>query len=685
VDSQERSALLSDGDVAPDPVTTPIERQHVGAEAPAPPQKSSGEPTQRLLTALGRFQREVLKVREGVAAVGWSDECMNQLITAVEIADENDWPDVVETLTETARILKSYEDAGQPSECVGFLEDSYEILCLMVGDILVGTVRSAAMKKWRERHDRAVEDLAAAGITLVVDAQEAPSPIEDDEPADDIDSLPQVIPFAPAAAALEKPQGDDAEEDGVEEIEATDDEPETADDEVTFVPGSSDEEEEAAAADATAEVSQVLDALCDAFTRWENSEPGDENGVHDKVDGAIASLISHAEEAGNLGALPTCETLKRLCNWRQAHSTKPDDKFFELAFAFCDAYAQTHGETAASETVEWMTECEAYMLNWSEDGDDSGAHAKEEEEETVDVADIDEEEDSVTSDEVPAAEDSPAEIVEDATVSEDLSEETAVESPLIDLVDELAPIDSSEEASEPEEASPAAVAAEDSPLLQMLATAQQAASQGNAGDAKILALQVAAHIATEEADAAGTCLMDAEERLRAGTQAIEDARQTVSDAEQSVENSEAQVRDGESDLAQHREHIETIQSAISGVEETLADLDAQIVELQATREAEAANLAERQGEMETARQDEATKDVELSQRKDAEDAARHQLEDARQAVKAQQHRRMEIEADRDGARQSLNDQQSSLQELKQTIDLFGGGDKNDESDDELLF
>jgi hypothetical protein len=137
-----------------------------------PPQEESmvaGDPTQRLLTALGRFQRQVSRAEEGAPQEAWCDECMNQLITGIEIALNEDWADVKEALTDVARILQTYEDEGRADQSIYFLKDSYEILCLMVGDLIVGNVRSGVMKKWQDRYERALDELADAGLTLVDD------------------------------------------------------------------------------------------------------------------------------------------------------------------------------------------------------------------------------------------------------------------------------------------------------------------------------------------------------------------------------------------------------------------------------------------------------------------------------------------------------------------------------------
>lgn len=191
----------------------PIVDEETMMTPPSPEEpRVAGDPTQRLLTALGRFQRQVTRAEEGAPQEAWCDECMNQLITGIEIALGEDWDDVKEALTDTARILQTYEDAGQAGQCVGFLKESYEILCLMVGDLIVGNVRSGVMKKWENRYERALDDLAAAGLTLIDDdgpveretahAPARPGMDDFDHILDDASGMPgSVFDDAPAPSA----------------------------------------------------------------------------------------------------------------------------------------------------------------------------------------------------------------------------------------------------------------------------------------------------------------------------------------------------------------------------------------------------------------------------------------------------------------------------------------------------
>lgn len=160
VASEERSALLDN--------ETDTDEGVLGAPTPS----GVGDPTHRLLTALGRFQRQVSRAEGGAPQAQWCDECMNQLIVGIELAMTQGWGNVTQALTDTARVLHSYERLDRAQQCVPFLQDSYEILCLMVGDLIVDSVRSGVMQKWRERFQRAVEEMQRLGIPLVEDDAE---------------------------------------------------------------------------------------------------------------------------------------------------------------------------------------------------------------------------------------------------------------------------------------------------------------------------------------------------------------------------------------------------------------------------------------------------------------------------------------------------------------------------------
>ncbi|MFP4172605.1 MAG: hypothetical protein ACLFV4_06805, partial [Candidatus Hydrogenedentota bacterium] len=141
-----------------------------GASAADSSGASESDSTQRLLAALGNLEAQVEAAKKGASKDTWSEQCMGQLINAVELALEEDWVDVVDVLTETARILETYKRAGRQQECVPFLADSYEIMSGMVVDLMLGEdVRPNVLKRWDKRYQQALREVAGAGLTLVKD------------------------------------------------------------------------------------------------------------------------------------------------------------------------------------------------------------------------------------------------------------------------------------------------------------------------------------------------------------------------------------------------------------------------------------------------------------------------------------------------------------------------------------
>lgn len=138
---------------------------------------SLNEPTQQVLEALARFNRELPDARGNTHPELWADACMNELIACVEIAIEQRWPDFAKPLTDTGRILQTYENAGSAERCIPFMTEAHEILSLMISDLIIGTIRPEANEKWNARYQNALDAIHAAGLTLVQDDQDV-SPSE---------------------------------------------------------------------------------------------------------------------------------------------------------------------------------------------------------------------------------------------------------------------------------------------------------------------------------------------------------------------------------------------------------------------------------------------------------------------------------------------------------------------------
>jgi len=132
--------------------------------------QGDGDTTQMLLTSLGRFQRVLKGARAGGGFGPWSDECMTQLIHSAELALSEGWADLVVTLSDTGRVLQSYENAGKADLSLDFLDEAYEVLCLMVGDMMVDTVRDTVRDRWSDVYGRALKGLEEHGVALVDDS-----------------------------------------------------------------------------------------------------------------------------------------------------------------------------------------------------------------------------------------------------------------------------------------------------------------------------------------------------------------------------------------------------------------------------------------------------------------------------------------------------------------------------------
>ncbi|MBN2310434.1 MAG: hypothetical protein JXR94_15785 [Candidatus Hydrogenedentes bacterium] len=707
--SEERSALLSG---------------EADTDAPAAEEERtvSGDPTQRLLTVLGRFEREMLRGKEGAAQDAWSDAAMRQLIHAVEIAVPQGWQDMVEALTETGRILQTYEDSQRANECLPFLTDSYEILCLMVGDLIVDKVRSGVMRKWRDRYERALEDLAAAGLTLVSDdesggqqpaqsAYEAPAPplpsAEPESPfaldaggfpADDdevdlpsLDELTMPGPGAeapaagapaaagPAAAAPEamepeavEPEAMEPEAVEPEAAQAAEDEDGGDDEPIDEAlldlewPGAAPKQMDAAAQGPVAEpaappaqeaarspLAETLDALCEGLARIEANPEGNLAGTGVSMDQALVSLESHAEDAGRVSAAEACRRMQDMCRQVATERTvAPSDRFFELAYAFCGAYAEACEQQDAAAVDRWLDECSPFLKEMSGAARTPAVEAEEPSQEEAAVAE---------------------------PVDEAISE--PVGAPLAEP-EEAAPADEEAAAGVPAEAAPAQGG---SPQA-LLETARTAASQGNAAEAKAFALEAAAYIARAQADDAEARVKQAEARLSEGAAAIEATLEQVRKAEQDVSDAERAAEEARARAEERKAQSTEASERLTQAQEQVGDIEERLRRLQEEREQAVQREADAQAGLASAREEEEAAQAAYDERSELERQARVRLEDARQHVKALQRKRADIESAMERAREALTRQRASVADIERTIQEVRSAETGDGlNPDDLLF
>lgn len=778
VASEERDALLSPGSDAGDANANPSDNGDV-----EPPM--TGDPTQRLLTVLGRFEREMLKGKNGADQGAWSDGAMLQLIHAVQIAVPQGWDDMVEAVTETGRILQSYENAGRANECLAFLSDSYEILCLMAGDLIVDKVRSGVMRKWRERYEVALEDLAAAGLELVQDdedrmssagtaepsalespateaepeapfeapdtpamepeaAIEAPTDVSGIEPEPAFEESPvqveEPVPFeappepqagasvesdAPSLVAYTEPEGvADAEEsldndeepidealldldlaaepepvvpEPAVEVDADADAASGAEAVARYEEDSTTEivetwpvedgvpaeqiKEQAPAEDAVdepdlrEETAELLDTLCEGFARIQSQPRVGLETTHEAIRETITVLERHASVAGREGAAQACGVLAELCAPVFERDAEANDRFIELAYAFCGAFSDALEEGGADAAEAWIGECRAYQAEQAaeeefaeeESGEDKPA-GDELQEELMEAAAEDETPPFAVDPEEPEATDAgfaEAPMAEEPVSPDSAPFETAPPSPA-----HMA------EAEENDSGSP----------QWLLENARNAASSGKAGDAKVLALQAAAHIARIQADKAAQRVEQAEVRLKEGAAAIEAVRDEVRKAEEEVEAAELRVAQARERHEERMNEVAQASESLDAIQSQLLDVEAQLRELEAKRDTLAAGRSEAERKLDEAREDENSARQENGAQQEIERQARVSLEDARQNVKNLQRKRAEIETAMGRARELLTRQRASVEDIERTINEVMNSDSGEgDGADELLF
>lgn len=703
----------------------------------------TSDPTQRLLTSLGRFQRHFMKAREGAPQDQWSDECMNHLIHGVEIALEQGWTDLVEALTETGRILQTYEDARRANACVPFLADSYEIMCLMVGDLIVDKVRPGVLRKWRDCYQSALEDLTAEGMSLVQDEEgggsfhtytraHASARIEDaaftevspTTESDDLDEMPieldlgDLPPLTPidssGPSAPEMPFTADVEESespfdepSMEEAYSSNDlAPPEFDIALELGAEVSSEEYESGPSEAEpiaapssagdvhgldVEIAKTLDMLCDGLARIEDDPEGVRGTVLLTIEDCLHTLRERAELQGWQGSLAASEAMSRLCGAAGERGGVLGDRFFETAYAFGGVFGDARERSDDPGLISWMSECDA-LIQETFAVDREPARTDEEPAETE--AEVPFERPGSESEtrgeiqiDVPSLgngmpETPPQPVDQPDAPAAEVPEPTAAQSSGGAM--------SASESPFVEISSAAPVRVEkslaDDPAAHFLETARQAIGSGATADAKLFAMQAAASIAQAQAKEAESRVRQAEIRLQETIKSIESARDQVKDAESQVEQSEFRVEEGKEQLAERGRHTHGVLGSLEGIRSRIADLDRRIHELQAQRDEASRQQSAAEDALTEARQQESDVKAQLDELKNAEQSARVQLEDARGQVKLLQRKQGEIEALMERARDSLTKFRESMADIDRTIELIRSAETSAAlENDDLLF
>lgn len=655
----------------------------------------AGDPTQRLLTALGRFQRQVASAETGNARDGWADEGMHQLINAIEIAIGESWDDIREALTDTARILQTYEDAGQVRKCLPFLQDSYEILCLMVGDLIVGNVRSGVLQKWRERYELAVAMVLRDGLNLVEDESvddastseayaEATYPSQDayDVTLDHVydeetyDGAPETTMTDEVPAAPAMVPGHSMDQDALPVMESAPfDDPDpfdtpqfdakalpSLDDVLGEVPVVEDLDENPDAAFSPLTPMSLpgepplpsLEEPAHEDPASLDSETGDAMDVHfDEDEGFILEPLAE-ERARHAVDAPVDDV------------TEADVS--EHAEADPEAAARVEDLDAGDDVFAEVPVIDTTVL---EDSDAliGGDLETDEDGEALDGAD-----DAAAESEGPASMDA---VMDEPETEADVAQDPATILDLDAMVAE-AEAGGAEEMAAPDvpvaaAAPPAMAAVEAEPEPEagtseaLLRTAQVAMRAGKVADAKRIALQLAANMARLEVEQVQEDVEGLEACLSEDAARIIESESAVADCEKTLQDRQWHIGEREASIQEKQGQLEGLRENLGGIEGVIADLDEQIRQLQERRAAEAEHAAAVEREIAQAAAEEAHLQDDLNKLCAEKAQAEVSLEMAKQQVAQFQEIQRTHDSEIAAAREELQRRLAAVAEIEHTI------------------
>ena len=650
----------------------------------------AGDPTQRLLTALGRFQRQVSKAEQGGPQESWCDECMNQIVTGIEVSIAEEWDNVQEALTDTARVLQTYEYAGRASECVNLLQDSYEILCLMVGDLIVDNVRSGVMQKWHERYEAATAEVAKAGLALVSDdAQEEStstpsSQVEVEVPES---SVPFDVPGAVDAdldehaveetvveetvveeAVAEEPDADDFAAPEPPQKEAPDD----------FQDAASPFESSEDSADDSPDTSNLP-----SMNELINMQARVTGQLEDEQEDIFGIGPGKDQEAAAIDSLHDIDLLAPIEN-------SPTDKEVILPF-----------EEPPSIESDARTDDIDLQDNTADVDDDDFYTPKDIDDVEVTNLDLD----TATAQDEPATE-VIAKLPTEPEATEDIQEFTNIEPfkfgpETVEKVQEITETEHVEEkpetleevqesvdiepveAEQPSEAEP--IVFEPGSPEALLQTAQEAMARGDVSDAKTIALELAASMARLEVERAEAKVADSEQQLRVNEEAISTAEARVSDYEETLSQAEVFVAEHQTLFQEKHGLVEDVQNQVQAAVESVSDLDAQIATLQKHRSDEAEGLGQLESTLDEKQAEESRAQSELDDMITEEQSAQDRSDQARDEVEKLKEAQTEHKSTIRETRAEFTHRQESVDEIVDTIEHVTGSKHKPTDEGNMLF
>lgn len=591
------------------------------AETKPATSRISADPIHDLSTAVNKFQRLLSQAQYTPEGAEWVEKCMNELATGLEIAIDCDLIPMRDALIDTARILHSYDRAGRWQESLPFLNNSYNILSLMVGDLIIDKIQPALVRKWKVFYQKASEELGKAGIPLADDEEEQDAPLEQpgDEETGDVDNrreedLDSVVETTPEPTRLDAPETQTEDTVPPEETADVQEQADLTDDTLAIPPLS-----KSSLDDTFPEESVVSDSII----KFPNSGSGTATRSRNNRDEEDI-FDNEAEE---------------------------EEEEEEEAFA--------PDEPGTNDSFQEVTQEEEDLLF-----DDMATYADEEDIEPdleEDESDSPEESDSdetYESEETDFAEDREAEVSTEEEpanehITESLFKDEDMDTGVADSqVSAPARTDKPAEAESPEH---------------LLHRAREAMEKGAVQDAKSAALGLALAMARIEYDQAVTAASEAEQRLVDNAQSIRAAQDTVETAERNLLQTEELLatREGECDAC--REHIATLDNELVQFQTDLEEIDAQIAALQQKRAEQVHRIDNKHIEKEDVLHNESRLQTEIESLKQEADGMRQDLEALRLDKKMKIDNKQTIEVDICSARETAEERRMALDAIRRTL------------------
>lgn len=629
-----------------EPLPSEVEMEEELMSAPVDePVQISGDPIQHLFSTLGKFNRHMSQAQHAPDSGDWAEKCMNELASGLEIAIACNWTPVKDALIDTARILHSYDCAGRRRDSIPFLNNSYEILSLMVGDLIVDKVRSGVIQKWKDLYGKTLDELKSAGIPLVEDEEEYEAEMEEIETQDSLsteetepgyDEAAEDVPYeeeeAPAVP-VETHRQEKGMRDSVVEHRAADEK------DIPFdLPPLSDPEED------------VYEEATEEYEEESPSKgsilafPGNTVDKHeiesDNTENEAENEAGYEEE--DLGEEPPSESEDETVTEEEepvAETTSEPARRGEEPSLF-DVVDEGDQESAPDsadivEETQADTDTDAVTENVSEE---------------VPEEEIPEEEEPVTD---------TKEVVTDMTgetesVHEEIVEETAPE-PQADKEEEVQAVldlDVPADAGTPEH---------------LLRQAQAAMSKGDVSSARSVALELALVMARIEFEQSQAAVAEAERSLVDNAQSIKAAQDRVEDAELQLLQVEELLATRDAECTACRDQITGMDEELQQFQSELNDIDAEIEALQRRRAEQVNRMENKRVEREDALNTESRLQTEMESLRENADGIRQDLEALRDDKKQQIENKRDIELSICTAKEEAESRRLSLAAIEQTL------------------